>query len=91
MSEGHSRLEPVIVVCKLLPTYFNSDFVIVTFGKRCSNTVCLQALNFVTFSTLQVGNHVFLLGCELLQIIKTCGLTAVDLAQIVQEKGFTSD
>ena len=53
--------------------------------------MCYQALNFITFSALQVGDHVFLLGRELLQIIETCGLTAVDLAQIVQEEGFTSD
>ena len=92
ISEGHSRLEPIIVVVgKLLPTDFNSDFVVVAFGKWCRYAVCYQALNFITFSALQVGDHVFLLGRELLQIIETCGLTAVDLAQIVQEECFTSD
>lgn len=92
MSEGRSRLEPIItVVGKLLPTDFNSDFVVVAFGKWCGNAVCIQALNFITFRALQVSDHVFLLGCELLQIIETCGLTAVDLAQIVQEESFTSD
>lgn len=91
MSEGHSRLEPIIVVGKLLAANFNSDFVIISFRKRCRNAVCLQALNFITFSTLQVGNHVFLFRCELLQIIKTCRLAAVDLAQIIQKEIFTPD